>query len=150
MYREPPPPDVSLRFSRLPRRDTQIELEIRRRLHARGLRYRVDAKPLPATRRKADLVFPTAKVAVFIDGCFWHGCPVHATWPKQNAEFWREKIKANRLRDADTNLRLSDMGWTVLRFWEHEPPIEAVETIAQTVVMAKAGRRASTDEHKKN
>lgn len=147
---QPSSPETSRRMAKIRQKGTDAEIALRRELYRRGLRYRVDYEVMKKPRRVADVAFPALKIAIFVDGCFWHGCPVHATWPKQNAEFWREKIKANRLRDADTNLRLSDMGWTVLRFWEHEPPIEAVETIAQTVVMAKAGRRASTDEHKKN
>jgi DNA mismatch endonuclease (patch repair protein) len=75
---------------------------------------------LPGLRRRADLVFGTARVAVYVDGCFWHGCPVHGTWPKANAEWWRTKIEANRNRDADTDRRMNEAGWLVIRVWEHE------------------------------
>lgn len=115
------------------------------------MRYRVDFVVLKKPHRVADIAFPGRRIAVFVDGCFWHGCPEHATWPKQNAEFWHQKIEANRLRDADTNSRLLADGWIVLRFWEHDSPIEAAEVIAQTVSMVTAKRDTSpTGAHKKN
>lgn len=83
-------------------RDTSTELALRRELHRLGLRYRVHRQPLPEVRREADVVFGPSRVAVFVDGCFWHGCPDHATLPRSNAEFWRTKIEGNRTRDADT------------------------------------------------
>lgn len=113
-------------------RDTAPELAIRSALHLRGFRYRVDYK-LPGTRRRADLAFPKARVAVFVDGCFWHGCPQHGTWPKANRRWWQEKITANQRRDADTNARLADDGWTVVRVWEHQSPAEAADRIAATL-----------------
>lgn len=116
-----------------------------------GIRYRVDYAVLKKPRRVADVALPRLKIAIFVDGCFWHGCPEHATWPKQNAELWRQKIEGNRLRDADTNSRLFDVGWTALRFWEHESPIKSAEAVAQTVAIAKAKRCISpTAAHKKN
>ena len=119
---------------------TGAEIALRRELYQRGLRYRVGFEVLKKPRRVADIAFPGLMIAILVDGCFWHGCPEHATWPKQNSEFWRQKIEANRARDIDTNERLRGIGWTVLRFWEHESPIEAAEAVAQTVAMAK--RRA--------
>ena len=101
------------------RRDTPGELALRSALHALGLRYRVD-RPLPETRRRADVAFVGLKVAIFVDGCFWHACPRHATWPKKNAAWWRTKIMANVARDRDTDKRLRRRGWIVLRFWAHE------------------------------
>jgi DNA mismatch endonuclease, patch repair protein len=124
-----------------PRRDTPAELRIRRVLHARGLRYSVDVKPLPNSPRRADIVFRRALLAVFVDGCFWHGCPLHASWPKTNARFWREKINANRRRDEDTNLRLRDAGWLVIRAWEHEQP----EKVAVRIVRAVRHRTKNDD-----
>lgn len=115
------------------RRDTSCEMEIRSLLHAAGLRYRVDARPLPEWRRRADLVFPRVRTAVFIDGCFWHGCPDHRALPKANASWWRAKIARNRERDAETDERLQAAGWTVLRIWEHEDPAEAAARIAEVV-----------------
>ncbi|WP_332839646.1 very short patch repair endonuclease [Brevibacterium yomogidense] len=111
------------------RRDTAPELKIRRILHARGLRYRVDFAPGEDRRRKADIVFTRARIVVFVDGCFWHGCPKHFIAPKSNPEYWGPKIGANRRRDAETTERLQVAGWTVLRFWEHEDPDEASKAI---------------------
>ena len=103
-------------------RDTKPELAVRAAAHARGLRFFVDRAPIAGLRRRADLLFPRLKLAVFVDGCFFHHCPEHGTWPKRNARFWREKIEANVRRDAQTNQILEANGWTVLRFWEHEDP----------------------------
>jgi DNA mismatch endonuclease (patch repair protein) len=79
------------------------------------------------------VVFRPVKVAVFVDGCFWHGCPIHGTWPKANAEFWRQKIERNKERDADTDRRLADAGWLVVRVWEHEDPEEAAQRIYEVI-----------------
>lgn len=115
------------------RRDTSPEWQVRRLLHRQGLRYRVD-QPLPFDkRRRADITFTRARVVVFIDGCFWHGCPEHFVAPKAHPEYWQPKIAANRARDAETTRRLSDEGWTVLRFWEHEDPAAVADAIAAQV-----------------
>lgn len=103
-------------------RDTQPELAVRRILHAKGLRYRVDVRPDPTIRRRADIVFRRKRVAVFIDGCYWHGCPDHFVMPKSNTDYWSQKIGRNRERDAETTQALTECGWKVLRFWEHEDP----------------------------
>jgi DNA mismatch endonuclease (patch repair protein) len=97
-----------------------------------GLRYRVDAT-LPGTRRRADVAFVSVKVAVFVDGCFWHGCPTHGTWPKTNASWWRSKIEGNRRRDHDTDRKLHQAGWIVLRFWDHEDAAVAARAVAKAV-----------------
>lgn len=114
-------------------RDTKAELAVRRIVHAQGLRYRVNAPPEPGIRRTADLLFTCARVAVFIDGCFWHGCPAHFTMPATNTEFWDAKIDRNRQRDADTTAALGDRGWVVLRFWEHEKPLSVASRIVEAV-----------------
>ncbi len=107
---------------------------MRRLLHASGLRYRVNV-PVPGIpRRTIDIAWSTAKIAVFLDGCFWHGCPQHATQPKANAEWWRAKLDKNMARDQETTTHLEARGWTVLRFWEHESP----DTVALTVARARA------------
>ena len=124
-----------------PQRNTEPELLIRSALHRLGLRYRIHAQPLPGLRRHADLLFASARVAVFVDGCYWHGCPIHGTWSKANAAFWRQKIEANRRRDRDTNGRLRRAGWTVVRVWEHEPPNKAAGRIAR-IVTRKLARRS--------
>jgi DNA mismatch endonuclease (patch repair protein) len=101
-------------------RDTKPELAVRRLLHARGLRYRVNYRPVKGLRRTADIVFTRQRVAVFIDGCYWHSCPEHGSQPAVNADYWTPKLQRNRERDEDTSTRLRAEGWTVLRFWEHD------------------------------
>lgn len=118
-------------------RDTAPELAVRRLLHAAGLRYRVAHRPEPSLRRTADIVFTRQRVAVFIDGCYWHACPEHGTQARANAAYWSEKLARNVARDADTNARLSELGWTVLRFWEHEDPHAVAESIADHVTSAR-------------
>jgi DNA mismatch endonuclease (patch repair protein) len=120
-------------------RDTKPELALRSAVHALGLRYRVSAKPLAGVRRTADLVFPRAKVAVFLDGCFWHGCPQHHTVASANAKFWADKVEGNRARDQNTDERLADAGWVSVRIWEHEDPREAAQRVEE-VVRARAVR----------
>jgi DNA mismatch endonuclease (patch repair protein) len=114
-------------------RDTKPELALRSRLHALGLRYRVAIRPIPSIRRTADVVFTSARVAVFVDGCYWHGCAEHHRPAKRNAEFWTEKIDQNRKRDAETDQLLERAGWTVVRVWEHEDPLLAAKKIQQAV-----------------
>lgn len=120
----------SMRSNR--RRDTSPELAVRRRLHAAGLRYRVDFAPLGG-RRRADIVFTRQHVAEFIDGCYWHGCPDHATFPKRNSDYWLPKLARNVERDRETDQSLREAGWTVLRFWEHESPGDVARRIAVAV-----------------
>jgi DNA mismatch endonuclease, patch repair protein len=117
-------------------RDTGPELAVRRLLHAAGLRYRVDRSPVPGLRRRGDVVFGPARVVLFVDGCFWHGCPEHASWPASNGAWWRSKIEYNRSRDAETDRRLEDAGWLVVRAWEHEDPV-AVAARVQAAVAAR-------------
>ncbi|MFI6864057.1 very short patch repair endonuclease [Streptomyces sp. NPDC050421] len=114
-------------------RDTQPERLIRRLVHANGLRYRVAARPLPDLRRTADLVFRPAKVAVFIDGCYWHGYPEHYVAPKTNPGYWSDKVARNVARDRDTDQRLTEAGWLVLRFWEHQDSDVCALRIVDTV-----------------
>ncbi|MCB9919175.1 MAG: DNA mismatch endonuclease Vsr [Planctomycetes bacterium] len=109
------------------------ELELRRRLHAMGFRYRVDAPPLKGMRRRADVVFGKARVAVFVDGCFWHRCPEHSTIPKSNRNWWLAKLEANVQRDRDTDAWLRERGWCVIRSWEHEDPDDAARRVVQAV-----------------
>jgi DNA mismatch endonuclease (patch repair protein) len=132
---------VRARMSRQKSRNTGTEMGLRRILHARGFRYRVHRRPLPALRREADIVFIGLRIAVFVDGCFWHGCPEHATWPKNNAAFWRTKIEGNRQRDFDTDVRLADAGWMVIRVWEHEPAETAATRVAPAVIERRRQRR---------
>ena len=120
-------------MSKVRQRDTAAEMALRRELHLRNLRYRVNYTVLDHPRRVADVAFPRLKLAIFVDGCFWHGCPEHASWPKTNAAYWLAKIEANRARDADTTTRLLAAGWHVVRVWEHEKPVDAAERIERRI-----------------
>jgi DNA mismatch endonuclease (patch repair protein) len=131
---------VRQRMSSLSRRDTAPEMALRRELHRLGLRYFVHRQPLPGLRREADIVFPRAKVAVFVDGCFWHGCPDHGRRQhRTNAWYWPDKIEHNRERDRDTDARLGTVGWTAVRIWEHEDPTKASLQIAALVTRSPKG-----------
>lgn len=115
-------------------RDTAPELAVRRYLHASGLRYRVDRPPLRGLRRRADIVFGPARVVVYVDGCFWHGCPQHGRpSTAANPAYWAEKMERNRARDSDTDLRLTEAGWAVVRVWEHEDPQKVARRVAELV-----------------
>ena len=114
-------------------RDTKPELRLRRVLHARGLRYRVNHRPLSGVRMSADIVFTRAKVAVFVDGCFWHGCPEHYQRPAINQDYWRPKLEQNIARDAIADAALLTEGWTVIRVWEHEDPEVVADRIETEV-----------------
>ncbi|MEM1452295.1 MAG: very short patch repair endonuclease [Planctomycetota bacterium] len=136
-----PPPsseDASIRMRATGRRDTACELLVRRQLHARGLRYRIDHPLHFNRRRRADIVFVRERLAVFIDGCFWHSCPEHGTVPRANRSWWEAKLARNRERDADTIRRLGDSGWLGLRFWEHEDPSGVADQIEQAVRSRRA------------
>ena len=135
--------DASRRMAKVRQTGTDAELALRREMYCIGLRYRVGYEVLKKPRRVADVAFPGRKIAVFVDGCFWHGCPEHATWPKRNAEFWRQKIEANRQRGADTDARLQAIGWTALRFWSHESPAKAAAMVARAVANADTKPRAT-------
>lgn len=111
-------------------RDTAPELALRSAHHRLGLRFRIDIAPIPG-RRRADVVFRSARVAVFVDGCFWHECPIHGSRPKTNATFWAQKIERNLQRDTDTNHLLIEASWTPLPVWEHELPNEAAQRVAR-------------------
>lgn len=114
-------------------KDTKPELDVRRVLHARGLRYRVGYAVPGSPRRTIDIAFTRTRVAVFLDGCFWHGCPTHGTRPHANSEWWKRKLEGNTARDADTNRLLCASGWTVLRFWEHEDPSAIADRIESVI-----------------
>ncbi|WP_323740671.1 very short patch repair endonuclease [Microcella flavibacter] len=114
------------------RRDTAPELAVRRMLHASGLRYRVDFAPTANKRRRADIVFTRRRLAIYIDGCFWHSCPLHRTSPRANSDYWEPKLRRNVERDRETTAALAAAGWSVFRFWEHEPP----ELVVATVIAA--------------
>ena len=115
-------------------RDTGPELAVRRLLHASGLRYRVHQRPVPGVRRRADIVFSREQVAVFVDGCFWHACPVHGSRPRMNSEYWEAKLTRNKARDRETNEFLRSAGWVVVRVWEHEDPAKAAARVRRQVL----------------
>ena len=121
-------------------RDTRPELAVRSAVHRLGLRFRVSARPLPGIRRSADLVFTGARVAVFVDGCYWHGCTKHKALPKTNTEFWAQKIAANAERDRLVDRALTDAGWLVLRFWEHDDLNEVCDAVERAVRVARPHR----------
>jgi len=127
--------------------NTEPERQLRSELHGMGLRFRLHRRPVSGIRREADIVFTAARVAVLMDGCFWHGCPLHATTPKANAEFWKEKLAANIRRDRDTDARLKAAGWTVIRVWEHDDRSAAARRISRIVgrnrkrLQIRGGRR---------
>lgn len=126
-------PGVRRRMQAARQKDTAPEVALRRELHRRGLRYRVDVRLPELPRRRMDIVFARARVVVLVDGCYWHGCPVHGTKAKANAEFWSQKIAGNQARDRDTDTRLTAAGWTVLRVWEHEDVAAAARRIESVV-----------------
>lgn len=123
------------------RRDTRPEVALRRELHHRGLRYRVDYSPLPGLRCRVDLAFTRARVAVFVDGCFWHSCPEHGTRPRTNSDYWEAKLALNRARDARNNEALGVSGWRVVRVWEHEDRKAAADRIFDALTAAGRGQR---------
>ena len=123
-------------------RNTSVELSLRRALYSRGLRYRVHRRPVPGLRCEPDIVFSRAKVAVFVDGCWWHGCPIHWAPPKANEDWWTRKISGNVERDRKHDKALVDAGWHVLRIWEHEPVEDAADAVAALVRQAQDSPRA--------
>ena len=137
-----PAPEKSEAMRRVRTTGTAPEIELRRRLHRSGLRFRI-GYPVPGRpRRSIDIAFTKRKLAVFVDGCFWHGCPLHGSTPKTNEAYWKEKVAANRARDRDTDLHLERAGWGVLRFWEHERPADAVDAVvAALATCGNGGRR---------
>ena len=124
---------VRLRFRAQGRRDTAPELRLRRELHRRGLRYRVDRAVPGLVRVRPDLLFTRARVAVFVDGCFWHACSEHAHIPKSNTRWWMEKLGGNVLRDRRADARLEALGWRVVRVWEHEDARDAADRVEEEV-----------------
>lgn len=128
-------------MSRQRRRDTKPEVSIRKLLHARGLRFRVTL-PIPGMpRRSIDIAFTRARVAVFVDGCFWHACPEHRTSPTANAAWWATKLQTNQARDLATNTHLASLGWRVVRIWEHEDPATAAARIAEEVAVGASSMK---------
>jgi DNA mismatch endonuclease, patch repair protein len=130
---------TSARMARVRNRDTGPEMAVRRELHRRGRRFFVQRAVLPG-RRRPDLVFPRLRVVVFVDGCFWHSCPEHATKPKTNAEWWAEKLARNVARDRQADRDLDRAGWRVVRVWEHESAAGASDRVEAALTQAEAIR----------
>lgn len=125
--------EVSRRMSGARRRDTAPEMLLRRELHRRGRRFRVVVKVPGNNRRTIDIAFTRIRVAVFVDGCFWHGCPQHGTRPASNAQWWTTKLAANVARDRDTDRLLAEAGWRVVRVWEHLTASEAADLVERAL-----------------
>lgn len=123
-------------------RDTKPELALRSSLHRAGLRFRVSTRPVPTLRRTADVIFTKHRVAVFVDGCYWHGCPAHRSIPSTNREFWAAKIQGNKSRDVETDRLLVEHGWFVVRVWEHTSVEYAVSLVRLGLDESKSGRAA--------
>jgi DNA mismatch endonuclease (patch repair protein) len=115
------------------RSESAVERALRSELHRRGLRFRKHASPLPGLRCKADVIFTRQRLAVFVDGCFWHRCPDHRSAPKANAGWWKAKLDANVARDRRNDRVLRDAGWTVLRFWTHTATAEMSEQVVEAL-----------------
>jgi DNA mismatch endonuclease, patch repair protein len=132
-------PGARARMSVTRTKDTPSELLLRRQLYRRGLRYRVHAIIVPGSRCRPDVVVAKARVAIFVDGCFWHGCPQHRTWPKANRRWWRDKLRANENRDRRIDRELRALGWHVIRIWEHADMAAAAQHAAG-IVASRLGR----------
>lgn len=133
---------VSQRMASQRERNTRPELDLRRALYRLGYRYRIHRR-IPGTRREIDIAFPGPRIAVFVDGCYWHGCPRHGTLPHANRGWWANKLRMNQDRDRDTDLRLEELGWTSVRIWEHVELTEAVHTVRSLLEEARScGARA--------
>jgi len=137
-------PELSERMSRAARRDTAPELALRQELHRRGRRYRVVTRVPGRNRRTIDIAFTRARLAVFVDGCFWHGCPEHGTRPAHNSEWWVTKLAANEGRDRDTDQHLAKEGWAVLRIWEHVPAVQAADQVEAALAGLNALRHSGS------
>jgi DNA mismatch endonuclease (patch repair protein) len=138
-----PSPAKSAEMSRVGRRDTAPEVALRSELHRRGFRFRVDRAAAADVRSRADLIFGPARLAVYVDGCFWHSCPEHATKPRSNVEFWEQKLKRNRERDREIDRLLRERGWEVLRVWEHEDPVDAADRVETALRSRRSGDKAA-------
>ena len=133
---------IRRRMQTTKRRDTQPELALRSALFSRRLRFQVDRK-INGNRRKTDVVFPSERVAVYVDGCFWHGCPEHGTIPKQNRQWWVDKLETNKARDTATTEALTAEGWLVLRFWEHDDAVVAADAVQREILAIRASRNSN-------
>ena len=123
--------------------DTSLEIKMRSALHRAGMRFFKNQLVGESVRTRVDIVFPRARVAVFVDGCFWHYCPEHGQLPAANREFWRAKLEGNRSRDHLVNGQLEKEGWTVIRIWEHERIERGVARVESALELSRAGSTRS-------
>jgi DNA mismatch endonuclease (patch repair protein) len=121
-------------------RDTTTEVALRSALHRAGLRFYKHRRPVPGLRCEPDILFPRVRLAVFVDGCFWHRCPDHGTLPKANGRWWLAKLEATQMRDRRNDEGLRAAGWTVFRAWEHQPVDEVVAQVQHLVSALRVGQ----------
>lgn len=133
LHAVPSSPEASRRPSRVHQNGTLAEPDLRRALHTKRLRYHLHQPLLTKPRPVTDIFYHKAQVAIFVGGCFWHGCPRRASWPKSNSDIWSDKIEANRSKDADADQRLKALAWQVVRIWEHEYAGDSANLIAQLI-----------------
>jgi DNA mismatch endonuclease (patch repair protein) len=137
-YPQPTSPGVTAVMRGNRRRDTGPEVRLRSALHARGLRFRKDYRiEVTGLAVRADIAFPRQRLAVFVDGCFWHACPDHGTQPRSNDHYWTPKLRRNQERDVRVNDGLVGAGWTVVRAWEHQPIDEVAAEIESVLSAAR-------------
>ncbi len=141
--RKPLSAAVSAQMQRMPRASTGPEMLIRRELHRRGLRFRVNHPRLPG---RPDVAFTGARIAVFVDGCFWHACPEHGVLPKNNRDWWLTKLDRNVARDREKDARLEEIGWVAVHVWEHEDPVNAANSIQRLWLSRRAVRTRRGEE----
>ena len=139
----PSSPETTRRMKVVRQRNNPSEVHLRSKLHRMGLRFRLHRRIIPGRTNTADLIFPRARVAVFIDGCFWHSCPEHSTLPKANRTWWRQKLRTNVARDRKSDEMLSELGWHVVRVWEHEDVDRAARRVLNAVLKMLRRRRRS-------
>ena len=137
------PPEALARMRSIRQQGTAAELAVRRQLDSLRLAYTTNERPEPSIPRRADMVFRDSRIAVFVDGCFWHGCPTHGSRPKRNSDWWADKLRANQERDRDTDSRLRAKEWRVLRFWEHDDPSAVALSVASTIQSGQLMTRSS-------
>lgn len=125
------------------RSESEMERELRSRLHRCGLRFRKHASPVRGLRCRVDILFTRKRIAVFVDGCFWHRCPFHGSEPKANGKWWKTKLDANVARDRRNDAALTAAGWRVLRFWAHDPVDGMVDRILAAVAEADTSERTA-------
>lgn len=141
----PPPSSPTARKVMLGnRRESAKERALRGALHACGERFRKDYAPLPGLRCKADVAFTRERLAIFVDGCFWHRCPEHGSAPKANSDYWRPKLDANVARDRRNDQALREAGWTVLRLWEHDSTSAMASIALETLRALRSGAPSRT------